>query len=355
MYKQININTEDAVCYNDEVWFCALKFNGLFCINTLSGNTKVKVFPNEQYNGKRLFSSMKLVGNKIYCIPFFADSIVVYDINEDKFEYLVIDEIKAGYKKDTPHFLGVEKYKNYLFIFPVLCNCIIRLDLNTHEMIYISDWVLETDKYVFDHSDAYFRRQVVIRNSSLYIPFCNANAILELNGDTLKSKIYKMGTEDKGYSGICDDGERLWLSPRKQGSVVSWKVENNEIISIELEKENKNDSNSSQVFIGISFFNNKIYMFLNKSFKGKTYFKDDKVEILQGDFNFIKEDNKKVFYQDSNAGLLTIYNKINNSKRKMKLLIDAEDIDNEKIFEDNLFISESSEINIYSLLLYMKS
>ena len=70
MKKYTFIDTEDVICYKDTIWFSATKFNGLYCINIISGNMKVREFPQERYWGKRLFCSMKLVDNKIYCIPF---------------------------------------------------------------------------------------------------------------------------------------------------------------------------------------------------------------------------------------------------------------------------------------------
>ena len=57
----------------------------------------------------------------------------------------------------------------------------------------IDDTILK--KIVFDVSDAYFRKQVGCRDNRLYIPFCNANAILIYDVKKNQCEIKKIGNE----------------------------------------------------------------------------------------------------------------------------------------------------------------
>lgn len=343
--SRMYIDTEDVVYHNKFVWFTALNFNGLFCVNSVTGDTKSKIFPNEQVFEKRLYASLKLVGDKIYCIPFHADSIAVYDIKKDEFEYIVIDKIKADYKKSNMHFMGVERYKDYLFIFPVFCSCILCLNLNTHEIKYLFEWKNEAKEYFFDFEGPYFRKQIVIRNSNLYIPFYNANAVLELNGDSLESKIHKIGEEASGYSGICDDGKHLWLCPSKLGNIVSWDIENKKVSKFDLTV--KNSIKPWQFFLGIAYFDKRIVLYFNS--KGELFCKSENI-IIEKDFSFVKEEDNKIFCYQREKGILTIIDRITNNKVEVNLSISRQSLNLEKIFEKGKIITEFNDIDIQQLL-----
>ena len=297
---------EDVVWDGDKIWFCPQYFNSLFCMDILTGEVKfLGEFPNEKYGTERLYASMKIVKGKIYFIPFSAKAIAVYDIETGEFSNILIDEKKAGCKVETDFlFMGVEEYKNYLFILPVFCKAIIRLNVDNQEIDYITKWYEEIKQNIFSKACGFFRRQVVVREGKLYAPFCTANAVLELDCNTLNSKIHKLGEEKIGYSGICCDGDDFYLSPIESGDLCKWNLKKNSICKFRLYKECA--VNNSYAYVGVLNANHKILLFPSIHEDGVLDESIKNIEIKEGRFSFAKEEEGGSAYYDMDKGLLTI-------------------------------------------------
>lgn len=334
----------DAVWTEEKIWCCINDFNSLLSIDI---NTKkielAGVFPNESYGGTQLYAAMKKIGNKIYCIPFFAKAIAVYDIQKKEFNNIEIDNSIFKCKSRGCYFWGVQEYKNYLFIFPFYGSAIIRLNINTNEIIYLSDWIAEIDSEVFNREEGYFKRQAILNDGKIYIPFCNANAVFEIECETLVWKIYKLGDEKVGYSGICYDGESFWLSPRVFGCIKKWNKKNNTIKNIVLEQ------NVSEImekeYIGIVFCKNNITVFPSEKNAVNLKYKED-VIVEQGIFSFVKEDKEYIVYFDSSTGILTMYNKVIDCVLEINVKVDDTILDIEKMIKVKGSVIESDIINL---------
>lgn len=331
--NQLKIEIEDAVLDGDRIWFSAQNFNSLFFMDIHTKEAKfVGKFPNEPYSGKRLYASMKLVKKKIYFIPFCAKSIAVYDIEKGEFSNIQIDETLIKCKLNVPLFMGVEEYKNYLFILPVFSKAIIRLNLLNDELQYVQDWSIQAQKYIFNSNDGYFRRQSVINGNKLIVPFCNANAVLELNCDMLQSKIYELGLQPRGYSGIYYDGEKYWLSPRTTGNLVIWNWETNTIKPANIEQEEK--ENSSYAYVGVLSYNEKITMFSS------------------GQYSFVKEEKGKIMFYQTGKGILTIIDKNNKCRFEDEIVVNYIDVNVEQLLKgEECLLTESCDFNIQLLLM----
>lgn len=296
-YNKLNIEIEDAALNGNEIWFMALNFNSLFCLDRSNNKTELAgIFPQESYAAQRLYTSMKRVGKKIYFVPFYAKKIIVYNIEEKKFTSLTIDKQEIGCNLESPLFMGVEEYKHYLFFLPVYSKAIIRLNTLNDELEYIKDWYAQINKYVFNEKDSYFRRQNIIIGDRLYAPFCNANAILELNCDTLQFKVHRLGDTPNGYAGICDGGGTFYLAPRNGEDLICWNPTTNttEIV----EQNDVKESEKKHIYVGVLAHQGKICMF------------DER-------YSFIKEENGKILYYQCETGKLAIVDGENLSEYKI--------------------------------------
>lgn len=295
---------EDVVWAGNRIWFCPQYFNGLFCMDSVTGKISCSgEFPNEEYGTKRLYASMKLMKGKIYFIPFSAKSIAVYDIETGEFSNILIDEEKAGCKVETDFlFMGVAEYKNYLFLLPVLCRAIMRLNVDSQEIEYITNWFSEIRPYIFNRGCGFFRRQVVVRGDKLYAPFCNANAVLELDCNTLNSKIHILGEEKTGYSGICREGDDFYLSPMESGDLYKWNVENQSIRKIKVYQENTGKNS----YVGVLHIGHKLLLFPSNHEDGVLNESIKNIEVKEGAFSFAREEREGSAYYDLETGLLTM-------------------------------------------------
>ncbi len=337
---KVKITIRDTVYTEGKVWFCPEEFNSLFSMDINTREVKlVGLFPQEPYRGLNLYSSIKLINNKIYCIPLNAKSIGVYDINMNKFAHILIDRAIAECKRKGYYYSGAIEYKKYLFIFPFSCSCIIRLDLDNYNVDYISDWYEEVRTEIFDENGGFFNRQIIEKDGILYASFRNINAILELNAETLHSNIHRLGMEQSGYSGICCDGDNLWMLSCSKDFIRGWNKYNDKIINIKLDK-------NSKAYTGI-FAKEK-----SSRINGAKIIKSEKKNIITliGNYYFVKEEKEfMIFYQDD-IGLLTIYNEITGVKLQIKLLINYKYIDVNRLYEEKGQIKETFVFNIKNYL-----
>lgn len=302
---------EDVVWDGDKVWFCPQYFNSLFYIDMKTNEIKfLGEFPNEKYGAERLYTSMKLVKGRIYFIPFSAKTIVFYDIEKREFSDILIDENKAGCKLGIDFlFMGVKEYKNYLFILPVSCKAIIRLNVNNQEIDYITNWFTEIEANIFNKVCGFFRKQAVIQGDKLYVPFCNANAVLELDCNNLNSRIYRLGEEEIGYSGICHMGNSFYLSPIDSGDLYKWSPDASSINKIKMYKEGA--LKNSYAYVGVINVNNRIQLFPANHEEGVLDKNKENIEIKVGAYSFAKEEKEYVAFYEWDQGLLTLIKKEN--------------------------------------------
>ena len=143
--------------------------------------------------------------------------------------------------------------------------------------------------FIFNEQDAFFRRQVVTLSDKIYIPFCNANAILELDSNTLETQIHVLGKEKCGYSGICFDGKEFWCSPRtKKDYLLEWNMETGETTYTPQE---------DNVHVGIAYCGGKvklfpasIYTFVKHNEKGVIYFVKSQCAVFIGKEDYNEHD-----------------------------------------------------------------
>lgn len=348
--ERVGISIEDVVLSGDMIWFCARNFNSLFSMNIQTKEVKFcGEFPNAAYTQERLYASMKLVNNKIYFIPFYAREIAIFDIVYNRFSFISIDKRVIDEKRGDMLFMGVEQYKNYLFLLPVGASKIIRLNMNDNKIDYIDDWYEKSRNVIFDHTDIFFRKQCVLLENKLYIPFCNANAILELNCDTMQTQIYKLGVEKRGYTGICYDGINFWLSPRFSNNLIKWNRQTEVVDEVCLCKKSLTKSNCP--YAGILFYNSKIFAFPTQKNLCKISLKG-KVTILDHAYTFAKDENDIITYFDiSDTNVLNIIYKKSNYKSSFSICVNRTQINMEGMLKQSDKVNrEKTEIGLIELM-----
>lgn len=305
---------EDAVLMDEKIWFCISCCESLFSMDIVSKEKKSFRIPSGgAYVKERAFGSMRAVGRKIYLIPFYERVIMQFDVDTETFCRIEIDSSMIENK--TALFLGTGVYQNYLFIMGLDVPVILRLNTENHQIDYITDWNQKVENLIFDSSDVYFRKQSVVLDNRLYVPFCNANAVLEVDCISLKTTIHCMGEEKQGYSGICFEGSFFWLSPRKNGSIVRWNFNTEQISKIDLGgMKNREDSLS---YIGIITLDSEIALLpLVEKKRGS---RKENVFELCGSYVFVQEDEKSILFFDRNTEILTLIDKENSKKTELEV------------------------------------
>ena len=226
----------DAIKTDDIVWFCPMQINCLFAFDInkgkVIGNYRIPV--PSGYGAMRSFGSMVNVGRKIYLVPFYEHKIIEFEIDTKRFAEIELEENVIKDKKEF--FMGVGVFHQYIFLMGVSVPVIARLDTTDNSIIYLWDWLPKVKDYIFNQNDAYFRKQSILVDNKLFVPFCNANAVIAIDCENLDTSVYRLGDEEQGYSGICLSKEAIWLSPRSTGKVVKWNYKKGETFDYDISK-----------------------------------------------------------------------------------------------------------------------
>lgn len=341
----IGVSIIDAVVDNDTLWFIAYDFNSLFSMNLLTGETKlVGLFPDEDYGIGRLYESMEIVNGKIFFAPFNAKSIAVYDVEKCEFSKIILEEEQIGCSLSKPLFGGMEVYGRFIFMLPIFSRAIVRIDTDSGELVYITAWLQDVMDLIFNEKDAYFRRQAFLSGDRVMVPFCNANAVLEFNCETMEYRIHELGTDKRGYSGIVFDGKNFWLSPRETGELVQWNDQGNTVEIVGL-RQNKEEYHP-YAYIGLFYWDKGITILPNviKKYQAETETADTHITIPQGKYTFAKQNGEMLSFYREDTGILAIVNMETGEKLDVKIIVDAADINMKLLIKQGVVAEKTLDL-----------
>jgi len=226
--KQIEAIAEQREKAYDEI---SDFFNALIKMNISNWEPEfIGSFPGElDYDRKRNFSLYQRPAEKdgiLYFPPLLAKEIASYNTKDNKFTKIPYDK-KLSHPDICVDFNEAVIYKNYVFFVPAWYSAIIRLDTDTHEVTYHSDWVSQIRSRAGYIEDSYFVCATVIGNIMM-LATCGTNAVIEFNMETCEATIHDVGKKGYRYNGICFDGENYWLSPRSNTPIIRWNHESGE-------------------------------------------------------------------------------------------------------------------------------
>ena len=278
------ITPEDAVLVGNRVYFTINEFNGLFYSDYGEENAHLAtVIPGESIDGIRLYSSLQYVNKKYIClIPFKADGIGIYDV-----------ELHEIYKVDLPSevrsantkFMASAVVDNDIFVFELNGTSIYKINVLEKKCEKICSWgnVIGGESF-FDKNDAFFRYQTQVYNEKIYVPFCNANAILIYDYYVNSCDIKVLGKDNNGYAGIQIQNDNVFCGPRRgNGYGVVWNMRDDKLRRIDVVDGD---------IVGIHVKDGECFFALDK------------------DYSFLRNDNELVYDRNKNLIRLLDENRI---------------------------------------------
>lgn len=340
------IRVSDAIVIDDDIWFMVDSFN---CLMRMNIETKkmdvVGSFLGEPYAQRYLYSVMERVGNKIYFAPYYAKSIAVYDIKEERFSTIELNTVILGCEPECGWFSGMQKYGEDLFLFPAHAKAIIRLNTTNDTMEYITEW---TEDVSVNENKAYFWMQKLQKDNRLYIPFYGMNAILSMDCITKQYKIYKPSIHETGYSGICADGDKLWLYGALSGQLYSWKPEDNTVEETTVFSEGKMNDWDELKWLVCN--DNKVEVYNVFDNRRKRDESSETIVVKQGGYMFVREDEDYILYCTRDTSVLTVVNKKRNKTYMIEMVTSEKIADLKKMRREIGLIAEMEEVVLYDFL-----
>jgi len=208
------------------LWFVDENINALFKIpkNTLVPEY-MGTFPSEKPIGASLVRQAVILDDIIYFAPLNAEHILAFSKKSGDFFHI---PFKSALQKENSamNYSGAVAYGKYVYFTPFRQANIMRLDTETHEIQFFTEWLKLFSTSAESMPDVYSLMPLPMGEDSFLLPMCFTNAVLEFNMKTNSSVLHQVGDKENAYSGICYDGEQYWLTPRHNTAIVKWNPRN---------------------------------------------------------------------------------------------------------------------------------
>lgn len=205
-----------AFCVDgDDIWFVHGKINALMHYNMIENHTYiVGTVPEEKMFREMLYSAVYKWNEKIYLIPCFARKLMVYNIKENKFTEILIQNIEKYSEKGL--FERAYAKGKYLYCIPFLYEAIIKINMESEEIEYT---------VIGKMGDIYITDVAKIENNIAAINVHN-NQLLFYNMDTSVLEIKKLDEDRKKIVAIASMGDSLFLFNKSSQALIELNIKN---------------------------------------------------------------------------------------------------------------------------------
>lgn len=227
--QQCGVNKDnlwfDAFLIEDHrAWLFSQNLNGLFEVDLLT--LKVSFLgsvPNERTYGSNLYNTLVKVDNEIVLVPSGAKEIAIYHTEEHTFTKIPFDVSKVCKEEIVGiQFFAAAVHKNYVYMIGMALPLILKLDLQTKQINYLTEWADKVHQYQVSSQKIYFRNDYAVVKENLYLASCNSNLLIKINMNTDEPTYYRIGDGNKAFRNICYDGKNFWISIWGEAALIQW-------------------------------------------------------------------------------------------------------------------------------------
>lgn len=185
-------------------------------------------------HGQKTWANVTIAENKkkLYFAPVLNDKISIFDMDKNTFE-------RIDFKNDcnvARNFQEVISFKDFVYFIPSEFPAIMRLNTNTNEIEYFSEWVNEVSK--LQTSKLQGLKQIFfgfcIVDMEIAMVINGTNAIMFFNMETGRYEVKHIGEKSEQYGCICFDGQNYYLSSFHEAYIVKWNRLSNKTSKIKL-------------------------------------------------------------------------------------------------------------------------
>ena len=314
----MKISYECALIENGEMIFPVWEYDAIYRYNLRSNYLELI----HGYKGEVLSTNAKYGGiyrykNTIVLIPLWSNKVVFYDIQNENTDSVAIKSI--GKEEDLFFYACI--YDKYMYLFPAKYDSLVVIDLETHDIIYDYDFLLELKNNDVDGKQ-YYRRGGVQIGDLLYIPTTELHCITEYNLRTREYTHIRLNGLDGRIVDMCEYDGNLYLL-KADGTVMVWSKNQSDIkIIMNTMHPSENSYNCMLVKDGICF----LFPYYEKNIIALKLDSKEITEIRVSDENIqtfcaFSSDNDVLFYSFS-------------MKKTLVLNVGSLKIEKEIIFDD---------------------
>lgn len=217
--------TYDVCKVGDDLWFVTI-YSQLLCKCDLKTGRVIVVaeVPETSWSYRIQYVGIINYENKIILVPYRADGLCVYDLNNRNF-------VKHYFRREY-----VEKcfglpilYQHYLFLTPLDYPAIVRYDILTGEFLYFDECIQEMMNHI-KKEETYcpFAWLADVCGREFFLASSWSNQVLSFNMENFQYRIMAVGEEENRYRGIVSDETDSWLIVYDSPKIVKWNRESGE-------------------------------------------------------------------------------------------------------------------------------
>lgn len=227
---------------NGKIWMALANRNGICEVDLNRHRARIcKFFENESLAKEDLYDHVERLNNKLVFAPGFAKKIALYNLVNSSITYIPLRKLKHKGKEfqNEWKFGNAFQYQSDVYMLGYSYPAIIKLNVESMKIEYITEWLKEIDENNIESGDdyGYFSEGYAISGDSAFIPVGCMRAVLELNLITSQTKLRKLKVSMKCISGLSStDGENIWLVGKgsKTNWVSCWNTQTDSIKEIQL-------------------------------------------------------------------------------------------------------------------------
>ncbi|MDE5697320.1 MAG: hypothetical protein K2I96_07925 [Lachnospiraceae bacterium] len=231
----------DMVEENGIIWFWWFNANGLCQFDSATKSVDIIAQYENAPNEKRdLYRAIKKIGNKLVLAPRAAKEIAIYDMELKEMRYLGLADVQDCRKEkydENYKFVVSLRHRNTVYLLGYRYPAIVKIDLETSKVTYLTAWVDEIESRMKNESDMRgYLIHAIASDEEAWIACGNTNALLRLDFKTDEISVIDIPCRMDGFGGIAWANENFWLVGRGKESniIVRWNARSAETKEIEI-------------------------------------------------------------------------------------------------------------------------
>lgn len=214
MEKETPLLFENSYVNEDDIWFSAMDFNGLFKANLLTGQVQfMGCFPKESSLKRRLhFGKTICVDECLYFIPWGSSHLHVYDMREQCFfAYEIEGEAQHKYSS------AIEA-NDAVYFFPAEAEKVLKFSYKTKQIEYLDPNGASRDLQKI------YRYQLNVMREDEYVFFSlkNDNVVMMFHADTETFRLVRVGDAKERFLILAKKDNIVYLKVLNQPEIVLW-------------------------------------------------------------------------------------------------------------------------------------
>ena len=198
----------------DDIWFVHGMMNILMRYNIDEDYTYIiNRIPNESLFQEHAYAGIYKYGSRIFLIPIWAKEIAVYYIKENIFRKIPIPYFEDGKGK----FINTYISGKYIYCIPFWCDSVVKIDMENENIVYIN---------IGKTKGTYINGTTKMGNEIISVcAHTNQTIIFDLDSETVLLK--EFGNSNRHYTDITNINNQIYLFDECTGTIFKFDRKNN--------------------------------------------------------------------------------------------------------------------------------